>query len=67
MPDISMCLNTLCPNAGSCKRVQSKPDKWQLFMCFSYTLGGNGVICEDYIPTHKTSASNSTANDTGEL
>ena len=57
MPDISMCSNPTCPNAGTCKRVQSKPDKWQSFMCFSYTVGENGVICEDYIPTRKTSAS----------
>lgn len=63
MADITMCLNQLCPNAGSCKRVQATPSEWQSWMAFDYRVTENGVLCENYIPIYTTSISDSTSND----
>ena len=60
MADITMCTQTLCPNAGVCYRVQAKPSEWQSMATFDYVLGNNGVRCENYIPMYSVKASNST-------
>lgn len=57
MPDISMCTQTLCPNAESCYRIKAKPSEWQSYSQFEYTIGADGVICEHYWPMYKTKAS----------
>lgn len=63
MATFTMCSNTLCPNAGSCRRVQATASKWQSFMMFEYTVNENGVICENYMPVSKTVYSANTEND----
>ena len=69
MATFTMCSNKLCPNAGSCRRAQTigraqkMANKWQPFMCFQYTVGKRGVVCENYIPVSKTVYSNNTSND----
>jgi len=50
MPDITMCINTLCPDAGHCYRVQAKPGDWQSIAMFNYTISAHGVDCENYMP-----------------
>jgi hypothetical protein len=54
MADITMCVNTLCPNASSCYRVTATPSEyWQSYCDFKYQVGAEGVICSNYWPTHK--------------
>lgn len=62
MATFTMCSNTLCPNAGSCRRVHATASEWQSFMCFQYEVGENGVICENYMPMYKTMTSSNTQN-----
>jgi hypothetical protein len=57
MADITMCTQTLCPNAGVCYRMQAKPSEWQSMATFDYTIGTNGVLCENYIPMYWVTAS----------
>lgn len=60
MADITMCTQTLCPNAGVCYRVQATPSEWQSMAAFDYVIGNNGVRCENYIPMYSVKASDST-------
>lgn len=53
MPDITMCLNKLCPNAGTCKRVQSMPSDYQSYADFKYEISVDGIKCDSYWPTHQ--------------
>ena len=50
MPDITMCTNTLCPNALNCYRVQARPSEWQSWCNFEYKISVDGVVCEHYWP-----------------
>lgn len=64
MADITMCSQSLCPNAGHCYRATATPSlHWQSVQAFNYTVSSKGVICGSYWPTHKTVMSNSTAKD----
>jgi len=54
MADITMCLNTLCPSAGTCKRVQAKASVLQSVQFFEYKVGINGVECDHYWPMYVT-------------
>ena len=60
MADITMCAQTLCPNAGHCYRVQAPPSDWQSMQTFDYTIGTNGVQCDNYMPMYRVTASDST-------
>ena len=53
MPDISMCLNKLCPNAPHCYRVRAKEWIYQSWVMFEYVVSVNGVECDAYIPIYK--------------
>ncbi len=61
MADLTMCTQTLCPNAGHCLRAQATPGERQSMAAFPYTLGADGVICEHYIPTGCVTFSTTTA------
>lgn len=64
MADITMCTQTLCPNAGHCYRVQATPNPHrQSVAAFDYTISVHGVECDNYMPTYRTTASNSTAHN----
>ncbi len=52
MTDITMCLNKLCPNASSCRRVTARHSNYQSVAMFKYTVGKNGVICVNYWKNH---------------
>jgi hypothetical protein len=55
MADITMCANTLCPNAGTCYRVTATPSEhWQSVASFEYTIGVDGVHCDNYLKTYTT-------------
>jgi len=61
MADITMCTQTLCPNAGHCYRVQAKPSPhWQSMMDFPYTISIRGVECANYIPAVQVKVTNTT-------
>ena len=60
MADITMCTQTLCPNAGVCYRVQAKQSNWQSMATFDYTIGTNGVQCDNYLPMYRATASDRT-------
>lgn len=60
MADITMCTQTLCPNAGHCYRVQAKASEWQSMAAFDYTISARGVECKMYIPAHSPVATDST-------
>lgn len=60
MPDITMCLNKLCPNSVTCKRVQSRPSDYQSYADFKYTIGVDGVICDNYWPTYQVKITDNT-------
>lgn len=62
MPDISMCTNSLCPNASHCYRVQATPSHWQSWTPFEYKIGVDGVECEHYMPMYEITSS-STAKE----
>ena len=61
MADITMCTQNLCPNAKHCYRVQATPSDWQIMAAFDYTIGTNGVQCENYMPMYRVTASDRTA------
>ena len=56
MPDISMCTQTQCPNAGHCYRVQATPSEYQSMSAFDYVVDKSGVRCEHYMPMRKDPA-----------
>ena len=60
MADITMCTNTLCPNACDCYRIQAKPGEWQSYSEFKYEVSAKGVICKGYWPILKTTTSGNT-------
>ena len=53
MVDITMCTQTLCPNAGHCYRIQAKASDWQSMATFNYTVSAHGVECDNYIPMYQ--------------
>jgi len=53
MADITMCTQTLCPNAGHCYRAQATPSIWQSMQTFDYTVSTRGVECEHYLPMYR--------------
>jgi hypothetical protein len=61
MADITMCTQTLCPNAGHCYRVQAKAGYWQSVAAFAYTISARGVECDHYIPMYRVLTTDSTA------
>jgi len=63
MADITMCTQTLCPNAAHCYRVQAKASDWQSMATFSYTISTRGVECENYMPMYRTVATESTGHN----
>ena len=57
MADITMCLQSACPNAPTCYRVQAPRDEYlQSFAKFQYKVTDKGVLCADYIPTERSDA-----------
>ena len=60
MADITMCTQTLCPNAAHCYRAQAKASDWQSVAMFDYTISARGVECENYMPMYRTVATDST-------
>ena len=60
MADITMCTQTLCPNAGHCRRVQAVESNWQSWATFSYTISVLGVECENYMPIYRAVATDYT-------
>ena len=65
MADITMCTQTLCPNAGHCYRVQATASDWQSVMTFQYSISPRGVECENYMPMYRMTASDSTTPNAG--
>ena len=63
MADITMCSQTLCPNAAHCYRVQAKASDRQSVATFDYTVSARGVECEGYMPMYRTVATDSTAHN----
>ena len=63
MADITMCTQTLCPNAGHCYRVHAKASDWQSVMTFQYSISQRGVECENYLPMYRVTASDSAAHN----
>lgn len=63
MADITMCTQTLCPNAAHCYRVQAKASNWQSMATFDYTISTHGVECENYMPMYRTVTTNSTVHN----
>lgn len=59
MVDITMCTQTLCPNAGRCYRVQAVPSDRQSMTTFDYTVSGRGVECDNYMPIYRVTVSDS--------
>lgn len=53
MADITMCMNSQCPNALHCKRVQAIASMWQSWSMFQYTISDRGVECEHYWPIYQ--------------
>ena len=62
MVDITMCTQTLCPNAGHCYRIQAKASDWQSMATFNYTVSAHGVECDNYIPTYHAVTMTTTNN-----
>lgn len=60
MADITMCTQTLCPNAGHCYRVQAAPSDWQSMATFNYTISVRGIECANYMPLYQVMASDRT-------
>lgn len=64
MADITMCTQTLCPNAGHCYRVQAtQSSDWQSMMTFPYTVSVRGVECDNYMPMYRTVVADSTVHN----
>jgi hypothetical protein len=57
MADITMCTQTLCPNAGHCYRVQAKAGFWQSMATFEYSISERGVECSNYLPMFRVTQS----------
>lgn len=51
MPDISMCMNLMCPKRMTCYRHMAEPKRRQSYASFKYKMTDNGAICDNYIPT----------------
>ena len=66
MADITMCTQTLCPNARHCYRVQAAPSVRQSMQTFHYTIGVSGVQCEKYISLYRVTTSDRTVTRRGE-
>ena len=60
MADITMCVQTLCPNASHCYRAQITPNPWQIVGRFNYTISTRGVECAYYMPMYQTVVTDST-------
>ena len=60
MADITMCTQTLCPNARQCYRVQAAPSVRQRMQTYHYTIGVSGVQCENYTPMYRGTTSDRT-------
>jgi len=63
MADITMCSQTLCPNAAHCYRAQTKASDWQSVATFDYTVSARGVECDSYISMYSTVATDSTVHN----
>lgn len=50
MSDITMCIQTQCPNASHCYRVQATPSHYQSMAAFDYVVEDGFVQCTSYIP-----------------
>lgn len=55
MPDITMCENHMCPKKRQCYRAIATPSDYQSVAFFGYTVGANGVECENYMPVWEIS------------
>jgi len=63
MADITMCLNTLCPNAATCYRITATPsENWQSMAMFEYTVGVGGVNCSNYWQNYTAETAGNTSN-----
>ena len=60
MAGISMCTQSMCPNAGHCYRVQAERSTWQSWQDFEYTVGMEGVVCGNYLPLFGAQISSTT-------
>jgi hypothetical protein len=60
MPDITMCTQSICPNAMRCYRTLATPGAWQSWATFEYSVGVDGVVCEHYLPAYETTATDNT-------
>jgi hypothetical protein len=49
MPDISMCMNSLCPMAKKCYRHEATPEEWQAYGIFN----NEGDECEYFMELPK--------------
>ena len=63
MADITMCTQTLCPNACHCYRVQAKAIDLQSMAMFDYTISARGVECDNYMPMYRAVATDSTGHN----
>lgn len=63
MAAITMCTQTLCPNAAHCYRAQAKASDWQSMETFDYAISERGVECENYMPMYRTVATGSTVHN----
>jgi hypothetical protein len=63
MADITMCTQTLCPNAEHCYRVRAKASDWQSVATFQYTVSERGIECANYIPIYRTVVSDSAVHN----
>lgn len=63
MADITMCTQTLCPNAGHCYRAQAEASDWQSIATFNYTISTRGVECDNYMPMYRTGVTDSTVHN----
>lgn len=63
MADITMCTQTLCPNAEHCYRIQAKPSDWQSWESFNYAISPRGVECDYYLPMYKTVATDASKGE----
>ena len=57
MADITMCLQSACPNAPTCYRVQAEVNPYRQSVArFDFKVTDKGVLCADYIPTERSDA-----------
>ena len=50
MADITMCVNTECPNAKHCYRILAEASERQSFAAFKYIIKNKAVECKNYLP-----------------